>query len=41
MGYTFSDMQNQVPKPNLPWNESYPEHSTIHRTYQEMPQEYL
>ena len=41
MGYTFRDMQNYVPKLNLPWDEPYPDHSTIHRAYQEMPQEYL
>ncbi len=41
LGYTFRDMQNQVPKLNLPWDEPYPDHSTIHRAYQEMPQEYL
>ncbi len=41
MGYTFRDMQNYVPKLNLPWDEPYPDHSTIHRAYQEMPQGYL
>src|SRR5207247_9889349 len=41
MGYTFRDMQNYVPKLNLPWDEPYPDHSTIHRAYQEIPQEYL
>ncbi len=37
MGYTFRDMQNQVPKLSLPWDEPYPDHSTIHRAYQKLP----
>ena len=41
LGYTFRDMQNEVPKLDLPWNEPYPDHSTIHRAYQEIPAEYL
>src|SRR5207249_5272710 len=41
MGYPCRDMQNYVPKLSLPWDEPYPDHSTIHRAYQEMPQEYL
>jgi DDE family transposase len=41
LGYTFRDMQNEVPNLNLPWNEPYPDHSTIHRAYQQIPQEYL
>lgn len=41
LGYTFRDVQNEVPNLNLPWSEPYPDHSTIHRAYQEMPQEYL
>jgi len=41
-GSTFRDMQNQVPKLNLPWDgEPYPDHSTIHRAYQRLPPEYL
>jgi len=41
MGYTFRDMQNQVPKLSLPWDEPYPDHSTIHRAYQKLPVDYL
>ena len=41
MGYTFRDMQNQVPKLSLPWDEPYPDHSTIHRAYQNLPVDYL
>jgi hypothetical protein len=41
LGYTFRDMQNQVPKLDLPWDEPYPDHSTIHRAYERMPKEYL
>ncbi len=42
LGYTFRDMQNEVPKLNLPWeDEPYPDHSTIHRAYQKLPEEYL
>jgi len=42
LGYTFRDVQNEVPNLNLPWNdEPYPDHSTIHRAYERIPQEYL
>ncbi len=41
LGYTFRDMQNEVPSLNLPWHEPYPDHSTIHRAYQEIAKEYL
>lgn len=41
LGYTFRDMQNLVPGLNLPWNEPYPDHSTIHRAYERIPEEYL
>ena len=41
MGYTLRDMQNQVPRLSLPWDEPYPDHSTIHRAYQKLPVDYL
>lgn len=42
LGLTFRDMQNLVPKLGLPWEgEPYPDHSTIHRAYQALPQECL
>jgi hypothetical protein len=41
LGYTFRDMQNQVPKLDLPWDEPYPDHSTIHRAFQSIPEDYL
>ena len=41
LGYTFRDLQSEVPKLDLPWDEPYPDHSTIHRAYQEIPVDYL
>jgi len=41
LGLSFRDMQNTVPMLRLPWNEPYPDHSTIHRSYQKIPLEYL
>jgi len=42
LGYTFRSMQNEIASMNLPWyDEPYPDHSTIHRAYQETPKEYL
>lgn len=42
LGLTFRDMQSLAPKLGLPWEgEPCPDHSTIHRTYQALPQEYL
>ena len=42
LGLTFRDMQGLLPKLGLPWGkEPYPDHSTIHRAYQALPQEYL
>jgi hypothetical protein len=41
MGYTLRDTQNMVPKLNLPWSEPYPDHTTIWKTYDRIPQEYL
>jgi hypothetical protein len=41
MGYSFRDMQNNVPSLNLPWNEPYPDHSTIHKAFQKIDEDYL
>jgi hypothetical protein len=43
LGSTFRDMQNDVPTLNLPWNqrEPYPDHSTIHKAFKKMDEEYL
>jgi hypothetical protein len=41
LGQSFRDMENLVPKLNLPWDEPYPDHSTIHDAYQKIPAEYL
>jgi len=42
LGCTFREMQRLVPKLPLPWQEEpCPDHSTIHRAYQRMPQRYL
>lgn len=43
LGLTFRDMQCLAPwLRGLPWqDEPYPDHSTIHRAYQSLPQEYL
>ena len=42
LGLTFRDMQGLLPRLGLPWDkEPYPDHSTIHRAYQALPQEYL
>ena len=41
LGSTFRDMQNDVPLLNLPWNEPYPDHSTIHKAFQKLNQDYL
>ncbi len=41
MGYTFRDMQNMVPKLNLPWDEPYPDHTTIWKAYDRTPLDYL
>lgn len=36
-------MQNDVPTLDLPWNqyEPYPDHSTIHKAFQKLDQDYL
>jgi hypothetical protein len=43
LGSTFRDMQNDVPTLNLPWNqhEPYPDHSTIHKAFQKLDEDYL
>jgi hypothetical protein len=43
LGATFRDMQNEVPTLNLPWNqyEPHPDHSTIHKAFQKLDQDYL
>ncbi len=43
MGYSLRDMQNNVPSLNLPWNiyEPYPDHSTIHKAFQRLDEDYL
>jgi len=41
LSLSFRDMQNTVPMLRLPWSEPYPDHSTIHRSYQKIPLEYL
>lgn len=42
MGYTFRDMQNLVPKLDLPWRgEPYPDHTTIWKAYSSIPEDYL
>jgi len=43
IGSTFRDMQNDVPTMNLPWNsyEPYPDHSTIHRAFKKIDEDYL
>ncbi|MHB8566706.1 MAG: transposase [Nitrososphaerales archaeon] len=43
LGSTFRDKQNDVPTMNLPWNqyETYPDHSTIHKAFQKLDEDYL
>jgi hypothetical protein len=43
LGATFRDMQNEVPTLNLPWNqyEPYPDHSTIHKAFKKIDEDYL
>jgi hypothetical protein len=41
LGLSFRDMQNMVPRLGLPWDEPYPDHSTIHRAYHKIPIDYL
>ena len=41
LGCTFREMQRLVPKLGLPWEEPFPDHSTIHRAYQALSKEYL
>jgi hypothetical protein len=43
LGSTFRDMQNDVPTLNIPWNqyEPYPDHSTIHKAFKKLDEDYL
>jgi hypothetical protein len=43
MGYSFRDMQNNVPALNLPWSsyEPYPDHSTIQKAFKKLDEDYL
>lgn len=34
---TYKDMQNEVPSPKLPWNEPYPDHTWIAKTFKKIP----
>ncbi len=38
---TYRDMQNDVPSLKLPWNEPYPDHSWIAKTFKKIPLQYL
>jgi len=38
---TYRDMQNEVPSLKLPWNEPYPDHSWIAKTFKRIPLQYL
>jgi len=38
---TYRDMQNEVPLLKLPWNEPYPDHSWIAKTFKKIPLQYL
>jgi hypothetical protein len=38
---TYRDMQNEVPLLKLPWNEPYPDHSWIAKTFKKVPLQYL
>lgn len=38
---TFREMENEVPSLGLPWSEPPPDHTTIHRAFQELPEGYL
>ncbi|MEM3157761.1 MAG: hypothetical protein QXN83_03365, partial [Nitrososphaerales archaeon] len=37
----YRDMQNEVPSLKLPWNEPYPDHTWIAKTFKKIPLEYL
>jgi hypothetical protein len=43
LGPTFRDVQNDVPTLNLSWNqnEPYPDHSTIHKAFKKIDEDYL
>lgn len=38
---TYRDMQNEVPSLKLPWNEPYPDHSWIAKSFKKIPLQYL
>jgi hypothetical protein len=38
---TYRKMQNEVPSLKLPWNEPYPDHTWIAKTFKRIPLEYL
>ena len=40
-GSTYRNIQNVVPSLNLPWNEPYPDHTWISRTFKKIPLIYL
>ena len=43
-GLIYRDMQNTVPSLNVPWNnydEPYPDHTWIARTFKKIPLKYL
>ena len=40
-GSTYRNIQNVVPSLNLPWNEPYPDHTWISRTFKKIPRIYL
>jgi hypothetical protein len=41
LGMTFREAEGEAPSLGLSWNEPYPDHTTIHRAFQEIPQDYL
>jgi IS5 family transposase len=38
---TFREAEDEVPSLGLPWEEPCPDHTTIHRAFQELPEGYL
>ncbi len=40
-GLSYRKMQNEVPYLNLPWNEPYPDHTWIAKTFRKIPLQYL
>ena len=41
LNYTYRDMQSMVPKLDLPWNEPFPDHTTISKFMQKIPTAWL